>query len=93
MGSEMCIRDSVRMGRISVSKPHAPAAVDLAFEVVAVMTWDVHFLSRTISVWRSFLRKGLEREEILSVDSRALNENTKMWRKVLEKIIHTTNCK
>ena len=34
-----------------------------------------------------------EREEILSVDSRALNENTKIWRKVLEKIIHTTNYK
>jgi len=51
----------------------------LPFEVAAVAAWDVFFFGGVISIWCGFFGNGLRmREEILSVDSRDLNESINM---------------
>jgi len=57
--------------------PAPPAAIDLAFEAAVVAAREVFFLDGVISVWQGFSRKGLRKgEEILSIDSKDLNETT-----------------
>ena len=85
---------TLRWGGWASGRPRAPSSHWLAFWSgddddlgCALLWWGIF-------VWRSFLRKGLGKgEEILSVNSRHLNESAKMWRKILRKFLHTMNCK
>ena len=51
-----------------------PAAVDLPFEAVTTAIWDALFRAGSYPFGEAFWGRVLEREEILSVDLRALNE-------------------
>ena len=56
------------------------SVVDLAFEAADVVAREVFFLEGSVSLWRDFFRRDAwgKADETLSVNSRALNESTKV---------------
>ena len=81
------------MGRMSVSRSIVPSSHRLAFwrdgdgDLGCTLPWWGHFC-----LMRLFEERVGKRRKS-SVDSRALNESTRMWKKILNEFLYTTSCK